>query len=208
MLLFLSKKAMSIEAYRDGNNWSMTRMLWLVFTLLLRTRVTHSSKLFVSATCAQKLSLARSFWKKWSTCLPVPQYKSPNPKGILNQNLFRSRLSIASTQMGLLLTVTDISITCAVVIFRVKVSCITSVDGTNLWLLTSVSVRHVLGRLSVKPWCYWIWRLVMSLVRFDRSIVTVKQSFIVSQILGCPVILSLFGLLESVNTVKSFVRCR
>ena len=71
---------------------------------------------------------------------------------------------------------TDISTTCAVVIFRVKVSRITSVDGTNLWLLTSVSVRHVLGRLSVKPWCYWLWRLVMSLVRFDRSIVTVKYS--------------------------------
>ena len=30
----------------------------------------------------------------------------------------------------------------------------------------------------------------MSLVRFDPSIVTVKQSFIVSQIVGCPVILS------------------
>ena len=72
---------------------------------------------------------------------------------------------------------TDVSTTCAVVIFRVKVSCITSVDGTNLWLLTSVSVRHVLGRLSVKLWCYWLWRFVMPLVRFDRSIVTVKQSF-------------------------------
>ena len=30
----------------------------------------------------------------------------------------------------------------------------------------------------------------MSLVRFDPSIVTVKQSFIVSQIVGCPVNLS------------------
>ena len=83
---------------------------------------------------------------------------------------------------------TDVSTTCAVVIFRVKVSCITSVDGTNLWLLTSASVRHVLGRLSVKPWCDWLWRLVMSLVRFHRSIVTVKQSFIVSQILSHSVI--------------------
>ena len=35
----------------------------------------------------------------------------------------------------LLLTVTDISTTCALVIFRVKVSCITSVDGIILWLL-------------------------------------------------------------------------
>ena len=34
----------------------------------------------------------------------------------------------------LLLTVTDISTTCAVVIFRVKVSCIASVDGIILWL--------------------------------------------------------------------------
>ena len=42
--------------------------------------------------------------------------------------------------------------------------------------------RDVVGRLSVKPWCYWLWRLVMSLVPFDPSIITVKQSFIVSQI--------------------------
>ena len=32
--------------------------------------------------------------------------------------------------------------------------------------------------------------LVMSLVRFDPSIVTVKPSFIVSKIVGCPVVLS------------------
>ena len=36
----------------------------------------------------------------------------------------------------LLLTVTDVSTTCAVVIFRVEGSCITSVDGIKLWLLT------------------------------------------------------------------------
>ena len=34
----------------------------------------------------------------------------------------------------LLLTVTDISTTCAVVIFRVKVSCITLADGIKFWL--------------------------------------------------------------------------
>ena len=22
--------------------------------------------------------------------------------------------------------------------------------------------RHIIGRLSVKPWCYWLWRLAMS----------------------------------------------
>ena len=56
---------------------------------------------------------------------------------------------------------TDDSITCAVVIFRVKVSCITSVDGSiKLWLLTRYGQvrRDVIGRLSVKPWCYWLWR--------------------------------------------------
>ena len=35
----------------------------------------------------------------------------------------------------LLLTVTDVSTTCTVVIFRVKVSCITSVGDIILWLL-------------------------------------------------------------------------
>ena len=47
--------------------------------------------------------------------------------------------------------------------------------------------RDVIARLSVKPWCYRLWRLVMSLVCFDPSTVTVKQSFIVSQIVSCPV---------------------
>ena len=35
----------------------------------------------------------------------------------------------------LLLTVTAVSTTCGVVIFRIRVSCITSVDGNILWLL-------------------------------------------------------------------------
>ena len=39
----------------------------------------------------------------------------------------------------------------------------------------------------------------MSLVRFDPSIVKVKQSFIVSQIVSCPVVLSYFVLLDSVR---------
>ena len=44
---------------------------------------------------------------------------------------------IIRIRIGLLsLTVTDVSTTCAVVIFRVKVSCIMSVDGIILWLLT------------------------------------------------------------------------
>jgi len=41
----------------------------------------------------------------------------------------------------------------------------------------------------------------VSLVRFDSSIFTVKQSFIVSQIVGCPAIHSSLVLLKSVNKV-------
>ena len=46
----------------------------------------------------------------------------------------------------------------------------------------------------------------MSLVHFDQFIVRVKQSFIVSQIVGSLVILSQLLLLGSVN--KPFVRCQ
>ena len=45
-----------------------------------------------------------------------------------------------------LLTVTDVSTTCAVVIFRVNVSCITSVDGIKLWLFGQLS-RDIIGQL-------------------------------------------------------------
>ena len=50
----------------------------------------------------------------------------------------------------LLLTVTDVSTTCAVVIFSIKVSCIRSVDGIILWLLIGQLCCDVIGRLSVK----------------------------------------------------------
>ena len=48
-----------------------------------------------------------------------------------------SRLSmIVRVNVALKVTLTDVSTTCAVVIFRIKVSCITSVDVIKLWLLT------------------------------------------------------------------------
>ena len=60
---------------------------------------------------------------------------------------------VSESRIGLLLTVTDVLTTCVVVIFRVKVSCITSVDGMKLWLLTLIGQfsHDVIGRLSVKP---------------------------------------------------------
>ena len=52
------------------------------------------------------------------------------------------------------------------------------------WMFNYVS-RDGSGRLSVKQWCYWLWRLEMSLVRFDPAFVQfnsrlllVKLSFV------------------------------
>ena len=41
---------------------------------------------------------------------------------------------------------TSVSTTCAVVIFRVNVSCIMSVDGIKLWLFGQLS-RDIIGQL-------------------------------------------------------------
>ena len=68
---------------------------------------------------------------------------------------------------------------CGIVIFRVKVSCITSVVGIKLGILTllvnKVLILLVVCQLSRDVIGYE--RLVMSSVHFDPSIVTVKQSF-------------------------------
>ena len=85
--------------------------------------------------------------------------------------------------------VTDVSTTCAVVIFRVKVSCITSVDiilWLLIWLVNYVAMLLVVCQLSrdvIKTSNQW-------LVRFDPPIVPVKQSSIASQIVSSPVVLS------------------
>ena len=95
------------------------------------------------------------FFNGWSRCRVRPCAGSLSrytyttvftvKKWPLNENIFHySEMlkvswvwSSGCTQSwrGLLLTVTDVSTTCAVVIFRVKVSCIMSVDGIILWLL-------------------------------------------------------------------------
>ena len=48
---------------------------------------------------------------------------------------------------------TDVSTTCALVIFIVKVGCITSVDGIKTLVIDLIRqfIRDVVGRLSVKP---------------------------------------------------------
>ena len=50
-----------------------------------------------------------------------------------------------------LLTVTDISTTCAEVIFRVKVICNTSVESYLTFAVIGQLSRDVVGSLSVKP---------------------------------------------------------
>ena len=42
----------------------------------------------------------------------------------------------------------------------------------------------VIGLLSVKPRCYWLWRLVMSLVRFDPSHRTIILNLLMKWHLG------------------------
>ena len=54
--------------------------------------------------------------------------------------------------LGLLLTVIKVSTTRAVVILRVKVSCMTDVDGIKLRLWSfCFAMLLVIGRLSIEP---------------------------------------------------------
>ena len=74
-----------------------------------------------------------------------------------------------------------------------------------MYILIGQLRRDVICRLSVKSWCCWLWRLVISnWCVSDPSIVTVKKSSIVSQIVSSPVVLSQLVFLDLVN--KSFVR--
>ena len=63
--------------------------------------------------------------------------------------VWSSRWNYSWIHVGLLLlTVTDVPTTCGVVIFWVKVSCISSLDGIILWLLTWL-VNYVVMLLVV-----------------------------------------------------------
>ena len=88
----------------------------------------------------------------------------------------------------------DILTTCVVVIFRVKVTGIMSVDGIKLWLLNWLINYYVVMLLVLcqlnrdvivyeDTKCHWC-------NDFDLSIATIQQLFTVSQIVGCPVVLS------------------
>ena len=75
------------------------------------------------------------FWFPVTSHIEQQQYKS------------KSRLSLI-VRVNVVLNRTDISTTCALVSFRVKVSCITSVDGIILWLLTLIpTLRPTLALL-------------------------------------------------------------
>ena len=98
----------------------------------------------------------------------------------------------------LLLTGTDVLTTCAVVIFRVKVSCIKLVDGIENWLLTSGQWRHdVIGPLSVKLQYYWLWRLLTAIGAF--------WSIYLSQFNSC---LLLVKLPIKLSIIQSFRHCQ
>ena len=138
---------------------------------------------FGICTCALGLAFVTVYChgRKWVSYALI-KLKFKNVSQFFINNTIISRLSmivrvIESWRGLLLLTVTDVSTTCAVVIFRVKVSCITLDDGIKLWLfdLTGQLKCDVIGPQSFKPWCYWISGLEMSLVCFDPCLVTVKQ---------------------------------
>ena len=70
------------------------------------------------------------------TCYLIKLVKGLNP-GVISKVGFSLivRVTVVLNRTVVLLTVTDVSTTCTVVMFRVKVSCIMSVDGIILWLL-------------------------------------------------------------------------
>ena len=59
--------------------------------------------------------------------------------------------------------------------------------------------RILHGRTEIRNLFCWLWRLVISLVHFNPSIVTVIPLFTVSQIVSCPVVLSQLVLLDCIN---------
>ena len=75
---------------------------------------------------------------------------------------------LAEYDRGLLLTVTEVSTTCVVVIFKVKVSCITSVDGVSDHIHSDDNTRPTYemtpgfklftvwsGKVNFPPWKDW-----------------------------------------------------
>ena len=82
---------------------------------------------------------------------------------------------------------------------------------SNLLLLLSFNTRKhnvigVIGRLSVKPRCYWLWRLVISNWCVSIRLLSQLNSrlLLVKLMVSSPVVLEYLDLLDLVN--KSFVR--
>ena len=109
--------------------------------------------------CGVQLRLYYYYYLKFSTGIfpgekyPVKSHPETSEFQLLSEDMCWYGL--------LLLTVTDVS----TVIFRVKVSCIYHLSWLYYTLVIDLigQLRHdVIGRLSVKPWCHWLWRLVIS----------------------------------------------
>ena len=89
-----------------------------------------------------------------------------------------------------------------------------SIRGSNMihfiYIIILIYFNSTIGYINNTQWLAlqmaWFAQWIHIWVRFDPTIVTIKQSLIVSQILSCPVVLSYLVLLESIN--KLFARCR
>ena len=79
-----------------------------------------------------------------------------------------------------MLTATDVSTTCAVVIFRVKISCITSVDDFTLVIdLIGQFSDDVPGRLSVKPLLLAV-KTCLNVIGMFRWINRMRGNFVIN----------------------------
>ena len=118
-------------------------------------------------------------------CCPAGQGGGGSPGSLLLISRWSMIVRVSVVLKWLLLMVTDALPTCAVDIFMFKVSCIKSVDGIKLWFLTCGQLScDVIGPLSVKLWCYWLWRILnvigafwsVYLSQFNSHLLLVKLS--------------------------------
>ena len=165
-------------------------------------------RLFLTYTCVFRLSRITFFlWLKETKCMGYLKAKIGDFRNIVfcerfePMSHFKSRLSLI-VRVNVVLNRTVVvgsdwrfdRTTCAVVIFKVKVSCI--YDYVSWWYYTlfidliGQIRRDVIGRLSVKPWCYWLWGLVSSNWCFSIRLLSQLNRRLLLLIVSSPVVLS------------------
>ena len=122
------------------------KFIWLVSVLHVEVAPgAYKQQTGSGWSCDQAMSpfslgfIVRVYLSNWTSYSPFRQFNKC--ERVEPRSHFKSRLSlivrvkVVQNRTVVDMTVTDVSTTCAVVIFSVKVSCVTSVDGIVLWLL-------------------------------------------------------------------------